>query len=193
MGAVYHRRSLRLPEYDYAQAGYYFVTISTYRRTHLFGEVVDGNMMLSTAWEMVERLWCEIPNDFPNTALHEYIIMPNHMHGIIEITHSPVGAPLVGALKDSAISTIPGDIKSRATTRVAPTNKSLGDIIGAFKSVTTNAYIHMVKSALLPPFDLRIWQRNFYEHVIRDDRDHTRIAEYIINNPLTWEKDIFVT
>jgi REP element-mobilizing transposase RayT len=160
-----------LPTYDYAQAGYYFVTIATYRRMHLFGEVIDGQMVLNMAGEMIERLWHEIPN----TALHEHIIMPNHIHGIIEITDPPVGAPLVGAHQNPGISTSLGNINPRATTRVAPTDKSLGDIIGVFKSLTTNAYIQMVKSGTLPPFDRRIWQRNFYEHVIRNKRGQVNI------------------
>jgi REP element-mobilizing transposase RayT len=69
----------------------------------------------------------------------------------------------------------------------------LGDIVGAFKSLTTNRYIQMVKNGTLPPFDKRIWQRNFYEHIIRDDADHVRIAEYIENNPLTWAEDRLAT
>ncbi len=91
MSVIYHRRSIRLTGYDYAQAGYYFVTIATYRRVHLFGEIVDGKMVSNVAGEMVERLWYEIPKDFPNTALHAFVIMPNHIHGIIEITDSLVG------------------------------------------------------------------------------------------------------
>jgi REP element-mobilizing transposase RayT len=165
MSVGYRRRSIRLPEYDYARAGYYFVTIVTYNRTHLFGEIVDGEMIPNVAGDMIEQTWWEIERDFPNVTLGEYVLMPNHIHGIIQIVYSAsVGAPL----------------RKRIV---------LGDVVGVFKSLTTNRYIQMVKNGTLAPFDKRIWQRNFYEHVIRNDADHNRIAEYIVNNPLTWAED----
>ena len=195
MGVVYRRRSLRLLGYDYAQAGYYFVTIATYRRAHLFGEIVDGRMVLNVAGAMVQKWYNKLEDKFPNIQNHEMIIMPNHMHFVIEIIH-PVGAdPRVRPSLDAHIhsphpSPIQGQTHGSAPTQAAVT---VGGIVQWFKTMTTNAYIHMVKSAILPPFDRRIWQRNFYEHVIRNDTDHTRIAEYITNNPLTWQEDIFVT
>ena len=188
---TYRRRSIRLPHYDYSRAGYYFITVTTHKRMHLFGEIDDGVMVLNVAGEMIRRLWYEIEEDFPCVALHDFVIMPNHMHGIIQI----VGAPLVGAhdmytmLKttNTKRATVKTANVRRATTRVAPT---VGDVVGAYKSKTTNTYIQMVKNNTLPPFDKRIWQRNYYEHVVRDANDHTCIAEYIQNNPLTWEEDM---
>ena len=90
----HHRRSIRLKGYDYFQAGLYFVTICCQNRAHLFGEIINGKMALNDAGEMIEKLWNEIPNDFMNIHLHEYITMPNHIHGIIEIT---VGADSISA------------------------------------------------------------------------------------------------
>jgi REP element-mobilizing transposase RayT len=187
----YNRRSIRLKHYDYSKAGCYFVTICTHDRLHLFGEMVDGNVVLSLAGEMVNTLWYEIMHDFQNVYLHEFVIMPNHIHGIIEIVDT-VGVPLVGTLNTA--NTIGIHDKnasiSRAPIKGAPT---VGDVIGAFKSKTTNEYIKMVKNKTLPPFQKRIWQRNYYEHVIHDENDYMRIAEYIINNPITWENDVLST
>ncbi|MBT8348088.1 MAG: hypothetical protein KJP24_01365 [Sulfurovum sp.] len=177
---IHHRRSLRLKNYDYSKLGYYFITICTQNREHLCGEIVEGEMVLNVAGEMIHSLWFDIMNDFPNIVLHEFVIMPNHIHRIIEI----VGAPLVGALDTENVV---GTNDKRAPMKGAPT---VGDMIGTFKSLTTNTYIKMVKKGTLPPFNQRIWQRNYYEHIIRDDEDYNRIAIYIINNPMRWDDDV---
>jgi len=185
----HHRRSIRLPNYDYAKAGYYFVTITTQNREHLFGEIVDEKMVLNVAGEMVQGLWYDIVNDFPNIALHDFMVMPNHIHGIIEI----VGAPLVGALNLVGALDMANTVDihdKRVPIKGAP---MVGNVVGVFKSKTTNSYIKMVKNGTLPPFNKRIWQRNYYEHVVRDDVDYVRIAEYVANNPLTWDEDMLNT
>ncbi len=201
MGKIYNRRSLRLKHYDYSKTGYYFITICAQNRSHLFGEIVDDVMILNVAGEMVNKLWCEIINDFPHVALHEFIIMPNHIHGIIEI----VGAESISAQTcmqknidytvglrvemDSQRADMESRAKmeSRADMESAPT---LGKIIQSFKRHTTLQYIEMVKNGILLRFDKRIWQRNYYEHIVRDDMDYERISTYIINNPLTWDDDV---
>jgi len=217
----YNRRSLRLSHYDYSRAGYYFITITAQNREHLFGEIVDGKMVLNVAGRMVERLWYEIANDFKNVRLHEFVIMPNHIHGIIEITYqNPVGAESISAhtnpnykINQNPVGADTGSAPTqykynnhvfkpkraemdsqraemdsqRAEIDSAPT---LSKIVQSFKRHTTLQYIQMVKNGKLPPFNKRIWQRNFYEHVIRDANDYARIAEYIVNNPLSWELDI---
>ena len=94
MGINYRRKSLRLKHYDYAQEGHYFITIVVQNREHLFGEIVEGEMVLNEAGRMIHTLWYEIPHDFENIKLHSFVIMPNHIHGIIEM--STVGVPLVG-------------------------------------------------------------------------------------------------
>ena len=186
----HHRRSIRLQYYDYSKAGYYFITICTQDRLHLFGEIVDGEMILGDAGRMVNKLWYEIINDFPNVHLHEFVIMPNHIHGIIKI----VGADSISALKPMNVhepmnTHEPIDCieSQRAEIDSAPT---LGEIIQSFKRHTTLQYIKMVKNCTCPPFNKRIWQRNYYEHIIRDDVDYERVATYTINNPMTWKDDV---
>ena len=87
-----HRHSIRLKNYDYSQAGLYFVTVCTEYRLHLFGKIIDFEMKLNDAGKIAKKCWLEIPGHYPNVILHEYVIMPNHIHGIIEITKSVVGA-----------------------------------------------------------------------------------------------------
>jgi len=186
----YNRRSLRLKHYDYSRAGFYFITICTHGKEHLFGEIVDDEMVLGLAGEMVHKLWYEMIDDFPNVALHEFVIMPNHIYGIIEIVDNNknlnnVGVPFMGTQE------LVGNHNSKGNHKGLPLRAMMvGNVIGAFKSLTTNAYIKMVKNNTLPPFNKRIWQRNYYEHVIRDGVDYERIAMYVVNNPLTWKDDV---
>jgi REP element-mobilizing transposase RayT len=189
----HHRRSIRLEGYDYTQAGAYFVTVCTQDRACLFGDVIEGEMRLNDAGRMVTAIWDDIPSRHPSTGTDAFVVMPNHVHGIIL-----VGAPLVGArsvvgarsdVRPTAGTTTPNG----ATTRVAPTGDpkrpSLGDIVGAFKSITTNEYALGGTSGGWPPFPGRLWQRNFYEHIVRNDRDLDRIRQYIADNPARWAED----
>ncbi len=185
----HHRRSIRLKGYDYSQAGAYFITIVTQDRACLFGEVVDGEIQLNDVGHMVHKEWTHLPNRFPNIDLDAFIVMPNHIHGIIVITDvDPVGAGLVGAGLVPAQPAQNGNAAttSGATTRVAPT---VGGIVGAFKSITTVRYTHGVKHYGWLPFPGRLWQRNYYEHIIRNEESLNRIRDYIANNPLQWEWD----
>ena len=136
---IHHRKSIRLKNYDYSSEGLYFITICTQNKEYLFGEIVDGKIILNSAGLMVEKIYKELSIYFKNINLEEYVIMPNHFHCIIEIVDM-VGVPLVG-------TQISGN--NRATTRVAPT---VGDIIGAFKSLTTIEYIKMVKKQPITKF-----------------------------------------
>lgn len=169
----HHRRSIRLQGYDYTQAGAYFVTICTQDRACLFGEVVDGEMRLNDAGQMVQAEWNALPDRFPSVGRDAFVVMPNHVHGIIVITNDIVGAGLVPA-------------PNGATTRVAPT---VGDVVGAFKSRTTVLYTYGVKQIGWTPFRGRLWQRNYYEHVIRDESSLNDIRQYILDNPLRWAMD----
>jgi len=179
MQSVHH--TIRLKGYDYSQNGLYFVTICTQNRENIFGEIVDGKMKLNSAGNMIAIQWNNLINRFDNIELDEYTVMPNHFHGIIHI----VGAPLVGARNNYA-----GINKTRAGTRPAPTiNPTVGEIIGAFKSITTHAYIENVMRNNWPPFDKRLWQRNYYEHIIRNEEEYLKIKEYIRSNPSMWERD----
>jgi putative transposase len=176
----HHRRSIRLKDYDYSQEGAYFVTICTHCRECLFGKIKHGEMRLNPPGMMAANAWQDLNRRFPDVKIDAYVVMPNHIHGIIWL----VGAPLVGAL-DCAIHGAHGD-GIRATTRVAPT---LGDVMGAFKSITTDKYIDGVKRYGWTPFTGRVWQRNYYEHVVHDDRALEAIRDYIEANPSQWAND----
>ena len=181
----YRRRSIRLPYYDYAKVGYYFVTICTYSRFHLFGEIIENKMILNEAGKMLQHWHKKLENKFPHIHNHEMVIMPNHIHFIIEITES-VGANPCVRPHDPCVRPSPKGKHPNGTSE-----GDLGRIIQWFKTMTTNAYIKMVKEGMIPPFNKRIWQRNYHEHVIRNDADYLCVAEYTVNNPLTWEDDIF--
>ena len=167
---IHHRRSIRLKGYDYSQAGLYFVTICAKNRECLFGNITNNIMILNEAGKMIKNEWMKLPKRFQNIQLHEFIVMPNHFHAILEIA----GETLVVA---------PNNV-------VAPKSSTLGDMVGAFESITTVEYIRGVKNNNWPPFDGKLWQRNYWEHIIRNYNEYSRIAHYIINNPTKWKNDL---
>ena len=171
----HRRRSLRLSSHDYSEAGSYFVTIVTQGRLCLFGKVSDSDIELNEAGEMVSRVWNGLPDRFSNISVDDFIVIPNHIHGIVDIYG--VGASLVGALSAK---------ETGATTRVAPT---LGEVIGAFKSLTTVEYSRLVRSEGWPVFNGRLWQRNYFEHIVRGSQSRERILDYILGNPENWATD----
>ena len=222
----HRRRSMRLKGYDYSQAGAYFVTICTQGRACLFGEVVDGEMRLNDAGRMVVAEWERLPALFPNVVLDAFVVMPNHIHGIVILTDpaddATDGATAIGATISGA--TTGGAATGGATTRVAPTTAgddatpvgaglvpapstpaqsvpapstpapsvpapTLGDVIGAFKSRVTVEYTRGVKTLGWTPFDKRLWQRNYYEHIIRNEETLNCIRRYIAENPIRWAFD----
>ena len=154
---VHRRKSIRLRDYDYAQDGAYFVTLVTHRRSLLFGEVIEGTMRLNRAGHLIANTWQWLSNRYPFVSLDSYIVMPNHLHGIIVIADQPSGG-----------------------SRTAPTpRKPLGWLVGAFKTVTTRQF-NATESTPGQP----LWQRNFYERVIRNADELDRVGEYIVANPL---------
>lgn len=203
----HHRRSIRLKGYDYSQAGAYFVTMCTQQRELLFvtDDVID----------MIQRWWDKLPEKFPGVETDAFVIMPNHTHGIIVVTGEHVGSPQhVGSPRQSAQSVgvdlrvNPGQTHGSAPTHgAAPTPGSaptsdtvgvdlrvnpaptLGEMIQWFKTMTTNEYIRGVKMLNWTPFPGKLWQRNYYEHIIRSEIELNAIRQYIINNPLKWEQD----
>jgi REP element-mobilizing transposase RayT len=166
---IHHRRSIRLKEYDYANAGAYFVTICTWKKEHVFGKIVNSEMIFSQIGGIIQQEWHNIPIRYKNVELDAFIIMPNHLHGILNVGASLAGAP------DNAIIQ-----NSRAGASPAPT---LGDIIGSFKSLC----IYNCRNNGLNAG--KLWQRNYYEHIIRDEYELNKIREYIICNPLKWDED----
>ncbi|MEA3238386.1 MAG: transposase [Candidatus Bipolaricaulota bacterium] len=183
----HHRRSIRLQGYDYSRSGAYYVTLCTQDRACLFGEVVDSDMHLNDAGRLVSDAWRALPDRFPTIDLDAFVIMPNHIHGVVVIAvdNNLVGAGLVPAF-DVAPAQNAAPARDRATTRVAPT---LGDVIGAYKSMVTVQYAHAVNTRGWPPFRKRLWQRNYYEHVIRNADSLNRIRQYILDNPRRWDED----
>jgi len=175
-----HRRSLRLRDYNYSQAGPYFITICTKNRECIFGEVVNSGIRLSLLGKIIEREWCNIPKRFLNVQLDLFTIMPNHLHGIIIINNVGTCRGNLYGYPDIRRGNPCGYPIKRAGTSPAPT---LGEIIGAFKSLCIHRCIE--NSLTIDKF----WQRNYYEHIIRNDRELDRIREYILNNPLKWELD----
>lgn len=162
---IHHRRSIRLKGFDYSRPGEYFVTICTQNRICLFGDVINGTMVLNKYGKIVEKCWFDLPNHYNNVKLNEYIIMPNHFHGIISMVG--VGFKPTPTM-DEHIGKCHG----------------LSEIVRALKTFSARQINEIKNSPGVP-----VWQRNYYEHIIRDDDSYYRISAYIKNNPVNWEKD----
>jgi len=189
----HNRRSIRLKGYNYSQAGAYFVTICTNGHECLFGTIVDGNLRLNYPGEMIMRWWRALPDKFSNAQTDQCIVMPNHFHGIIII----VGVDQC-VCPDVCVSHEPSVCPEHSNeTRDKGEHGDKGEHIGSplpriiqwFKTMTTNAYIKKVHEQLWQPFNGNLWQRNYYEHVIRTEKELNQIREYIVNNPMQWELD----
>ena len=179
----HHRRSIRLPGYDYTQPGAYFVTVVTWQREELFGQVVSGEMHLNDFGRIAREEWLKTAALRSNVALREdeFVVMPNHVHGVVWIVDE--GESLVGAQRRCAPT------ENRAPTKDhVPIGRlvasSIPAIIRAYKSAVTyriNALREMPGTPL--------WQRNYYEHIVRDDKEFWAIVNYIHDNPLNWQED----
>jgi len=178
----HHRRSIRLRGWDYTYPGAYFVTICTHNGECLF----EGPVLR----RVVETMWQRIPHHFPYVQLDEFVVMPNHVHGIIWI----VGARHSEKAPSSPTSTIPSDesvqLREQTSRNASPLRPrrvmsgSLGAIVGNFKSVTARRINRIRKTP-----GASVWQRNYYEHIVRDETELARIREYIRLNPVKWELD----
>lgn len=167
MSLRHRRRSLRLKEYDYTQPGAYFVTMCTQGRELLFGHVIDGIMNLNQVGQ-VQAIGTALPKRFPSVELDHFRVMPNHVHGIINLNACLYGTE--GAA-------------SRAPTSL-PRLPTLGDVVGAYKSVSTVEVNRLLGRSGRP-----LWQRNYYEHIVRDQRSLAEIRVYIVDNPARWAFD----
>ena len=188
---IHHRRSIRLKGYDYSQAGLYFITICTHKRECLFGKIVGAEnilpeMILNSAGKIVNECWLEIPKHFPNAILHEHIIMPNHVHGIIELV-SNVGVENYNVRAENFLP------QQNEFQKMIP--RSIGSIIKGFKIGVTkwfrNNYVGVRFENFQPLQPQQVWQRNYHEHIIRNEQSYQTISEYIINNPARWKGDKF--
>ena len=178
---IHHRKSIRLKGYDYTQAGLYFITICCQNRECLFGNIINGEMILNDAGNIAKECWLAIPNHFPNVVLHEFVIMPNHIHGIIELKTKSVGAenfpPHISmGVNDSMGANDDSPLRSPS--------KTIGSMVRGYK-------IGVTKWMRQNTDVYDVWQRNYWEHIIRDEQSYQRISEYIINNPKNWNNDKF--
>jgi putative transposase len=164
---THDRRSLRLAGWDYSSNGAYFVTVSTWDRHQLFGQVVNGNVHLNETGRLVADTWQWLGHQYSHVCVDEWCVMPNHLHGILVLS---------GDEHDSG----------RGGSRTAPTSKRkpVGRLIGAFKTVSTK----QINLRRQTP-GARVWQRDFWEHIVRDDAEMDRIRQYIKDNPANWETD----
>lgn len=167
------RQSIRLSAYDYSLAGAYFVTICTREKAGLLGEVVAGEVRLSAAGRIVERCWRSVARHFAGVALDAYVIMPNHIHGVVWICEDGYKG------RDGASA-----VKVAPARRVGTTPGSLAAIVQNFKSTSTRR----VNASRRTP-GATIWQRNYYEHIIRGEESLAAIRRYIAENPLRWAED----
>lgn len=178
----HHRRSVRLKGYDYAQAGAYYVTLVTRNRDCLFGDIVDGEMHLNDIGRIVGEEWLRTAEVRPAVELDEFIVMPNHVHGIIVIADARCAMGRDTVPRRGAAPLRPYHPQHNVRPNVQ--SNSLGAIVRSFKSATT---YHI--NALRDTRGVSVWQRNYYEHIIRRERELDRIREYIINNPPNWVMD----
>ena len=182
---IHHRKSIRLKEYDYSQAGLYFITICCQDRICRFGAIVtDENslakMILNDAGIIANECWLEIPKHFPNVILHEHIVMPNHVHGIIELS---------GDVRVQNIEPVPSNIKE--VQNIEPQHKFQKIIPGSIGSIIRGYKIGVTLGVKNIYPDEKLWQRNFYEHIIRNEKAYQTISNYIVNNPAKWNEDKF--
>ena len=225
---IHHRRSIRLKGYDYSQAGLYFITICCDNRMCLFGNVVNGEMELNDAGKIAYACWMEIPNHFPNAVLHEHIVMPNHVHGIVELVGAKHFSPDMPDMPDmpempntSNASNTPNeyfpdnnrakhfspDMPNTSNTSNTPNeyfpdnnrakgfsplrspSKTIGSVVRGFKIGVTKWFRNTMADDFPP--QRQVWQRNYHEHIIRNEQSYQTISEYIINNPTKWADDKF--
>ncbi len=161
---IHHRRSVRLKDYDYSSAGYYFVTICCFNRLPLFGEIKNGAMVLNDCGRIAHNEWLNTINKRENIQLNEFVIMPNHMHGIIHLTEN-------------------FNKNTNNQTGFQSPSKNLGAIVRGYKSA--------VSGQLKEVLGHSAWQRNYHEHIIRNEQSYKQIAEYVVNNPILWKDDCF--
>jgi len=214
---IHNRHSIRLKVYDYSQAGLYFITICVHDRKCLFGEIVVGvddvrddnvrvekfqsrqEMILNDAGKIADECWLEIPKHFPNAVLHKHIVMPNHVHGIIELIQT--GSPTIESGSSVGVEnfqplqspneSISYESQKNEFQKIIP--RSIGSVVKGFKIGVTKWFRNNTVGAnnvgVQNIEHLQIWQRNYYEHIIRDEKSYQRISEYIVNNPADWQND----
>ena len=175
----YHRRSIRLKGYDYSLSGAYFVTICVHYGQCLLGEIVDDEIHPSSFGQIAADCWNDLPNHYRHMSLDAFIVMPNHVHGIVVLTDTP-GGPITHPDQYNEAIPIEGGMDGAHASKRPP----LSEIIRAFKTFSAKQ-INLQQKRTGTSF----WQRNYYEHIIRNERSYFAIRDYIVNNPVNWNKD----
>jgi REP element-mobilizing transposase RayT len=173
------RHPIRLKGYDYSVAAAYFVTICTQDRMALFGDIVNDAMRVNQYGRVVSECWKSIPAHFPRAGLDAFVVMPNHIHGMIQLADA-TGEVFVGAQHAAPFQSI--TYRPLSDRHVRP--GSLGAMVRSFKSAVVRRINSLRETSGMP-----VWQRNYYEHVIRDESEVLRIREYILANPARWAED----
>jgi putative transposase len=168
---TFHRKSIRLKDYDYSQEGAYFITICTNNRYEVLGDIEDGKITLSSIGNIAHDIWLEISGIYSSIETEEFIIMPNHLHGVI-VVYKKMESPGRGLINQTPTKWI----------LMQNPSQTLGKIIRRYKAKAS----YIIHKAGYIDFG---WQRNYYEHIIRNDKELNKIREYIINNPAKWDLD----
>ncbi|HDS29409.1 MAG TPA: transposase [Firmicutes bacterium] len=207
-----HRRSIRLHGYDYSLPGAYFITICVQNGKCLFRKIQDAKMHLNEPGRMIKNIWDELPIHYDGVEIDEFIVMPNHVHGIIVLTGNhrdgvqtgqprgvapttdhagagPRACPVDQTSTNNGLSQTACPIDSSSKISLIKKSLSLPDVIHRFKTLTTRRYIDGIKQSGWASFEKRLWQRNYYEHIMRNEESLNCIRDYIINNPLKWNSD----
>ena len=171
----YRVESARLKNWDYSANGYYYITICTKDRIHYFGNIINDEMILSKIGNMAYKYWQEIPNHFPFVRLDEFIIMPNHVHGIVVIKNDTCNVETL----QCNVSTDTDNFHSK----ISPKSKSLSTIIRSYKSICTKT-INKSKNEIF-----FAWQPRFYDHIIKNEKELENMRNYIFYNPQKWAED----
>ena len=179
---IHHRRSIRLKGYDYSRAGAYFITICTKDRRCFFGEISNGEMLFNDAGRMIWSVWNDMPLHYSGVEIDEFVVMPNHFHGIVVLVGAGPRACPGGRLCDPRKST------TGQPQGVVPA-LSLPDVAHRFKTMTTKCYTDGVKQSGWMPYPGKLWQRNYWDHIIRNESTLDRLRGYIRYNPAQWESD----
>ncbi|MCX6556498.1 MAG: transposase [Candidatus Aminicenantes bacterium] len=200
------RRSIRLKGWDYSTPNYYFITLCVQNRVNLFGNIIEGRIILTEIGSMVKEIWLDMQTKYSGVTVDEFVVMPNHIHGILGLhvgagprstNHPPtniggfdLSIPKGGACPFTSTIELGQDDPGR-TRGSAPMGKflSLSDTIRQFKTWTTKKYAENMIRFHWPEFCKRLWQRNYFERIIRCEKELKQIRQYILDNPANWQND----
>ncbi|CAH0997069.1 hypothetical protein EMA8858_03206 [Emticicia aquatica] len=185
----YRIPSARHPNWDYCTNGAYFITICTKNRQYFLGECEKGKMKLSTVGAIVQGFWYEIPKHFPFVELGEFVVMPNHIHGVLILNKNGFYENIEPVDIIDPVETLQCNVstenKNEFYQKISPKSGSISTIVRSYKSICTK-HIH----SAFPTLNFE-WQTRFWDNIIRDDEAFNTISQYILNNPLNWEEDKF--